>query len=211
MRTIKALRSRAIRFWPLILVMMIATPLSAQSKEEPPRLTISTAAGFAHPFSDTFADCYGSAQWPLSVQTEFELSSNIYAFSAFGYLGAEGNSVVEQAFFEEETYPLRFRMYSAKFGGLFRKRLGKVVLDAGGGFSSNWYREEMEGLDFAARGTSAGLLVQATAGYPIGRRFSLLGRCEFSWIPSSPDPELPDTRINLGGIELAAGLRIRLF
>ena len=183
--------------------------LPAQSSQRLPRLTLSFTAGAARPLNSTFRELYGSVQVPFSGQADFGVSRRFSAFAGFRYLSAGGSTAVAEPQVAVEEYALRFRMYSAKAGISFALPSRKLALRAGAGISYNRYSERVEGTDFSTRGSRAGFLAQATVDYPLTRRFSVIGRFEYSTIRGIPGPD-SETKINLGATELSAGLAIKL-
>ncbi len=210
MRTTTPGRCKSIRLSATAFVLIAAGPLPAQTRADVPRLAVSATAGFGRSLNGQFRDNYGGVQMPLSVQVDLRLFQRISVFSAFRRVRTKGQTTIEEPNFAEDALPLTFRMHSAKFGGTVGGQLGRVTLQAGGGVSGNWYKEEVGVLDLSLRGRNVGLLAQVAASYPLNRRLSLQGRFEFTSIPSRTDPGT-GIDINLGGIELACGLLFKLF
>jgi opacity protein-like surface antigen len=172
-------------------------------------LAFSFTAGISRPIHGPFRELYGGAQVPFSLEVDYRLFGRFHPYAGFRHVSSSGETRVIEPEFEPESYPLNFKMDSARFGLSVGFPLRRFTLLAGAGAGYNSYRERIEDMGLSIKGHAFGFQAHAAADYPLNRRFSLIGRFEFSTIPASEDPAT-GTKINLGSVDLSFGLAVKL-
>jgi hypothetical protein len=186
----------------------VGAPLTAQTAEDLPRLGLSVAAGLARPTDATFRELYGNAA-PLTLQVDYRVARRISAFGGLRYLRTDGLTIMEvttpgTGVVIEERFALAFRSYWLRAGLQLSMPAGRLRVNGGAGIGYVRYREEWKDADLTASGGYLGGLLYGGVDYPVAGRLSLLGRLEYSSVTAGG--ALGD--VNLGGIDLLAGVKI---
>jgi opacity protein-like surface antigen len=167
----------------------------ALAQQNVPDLQAGFSAGVALPTDEQFREFYGSAQFVIAGQVDVRACRRFLVFSGYGYRDRTGNA-------EGSRDPLKFRMHTFKLGGLYALPLGSVLIKAGAGIGIFNYKETWEAAGVVTSGTKPGFLLQAGVERTITGPIAVVGRIEYSHVRAD--------EINLGGLDLSAGLIFRL-
>lgn len=204
---------RRRRIYALLTFVMIAvfapTAVWAQSSRDPRGLTVSLSAGAARPSDRSFRELYGSVQYPISVQADYEICRHVLAFSGYEYLGRTGNVLETEMTVAPAGDAIRFRQHTLNVGLLYAVPLRRITLLGGGGVGVHFYRETWEGAGVDTRGNKAGFVAQAGAEYALFRNISFLGRVGYSRLVVKAGSS-SENNAGLGRLEFTLGLSFRL-
>jgi opacity protein-like surface antigen len=96
-------------------------------------------------------------------------------------------------------------MYSIPLALIYSHSFKNIHPFLGGGISYNIYREKWDQFNISFEDKNLGFFLIAGVEYFISKRFSLLGRTQFSSIPTKKGSKL-DENVNLGCTEFSLGL-----
>jgi hypothetical protein len=212
--TDKDLMRGSVFCWAMSLLFFCLVGLSvqsqAQTRERKPGLSFSLSAGLFYPQERAFRVLYGTVQIPLGVQLSHDLSERICVFVGYKYLSSSGGTVLIGPGFIQETLPLSFKNSSLRFGATYNVNLARrSAVFVGGGASYNFFKEKWDVISLSREGKKFGFFIQTGNVYDLGKRFSLLTLLEYTNIPTGKGAKLQEG-VNLGGLELALGLSVRL-
>jgi opacity protein-like surface antigen len=105
---------------------------------------------------------------------------------------------------QEDKYKLSFTIYSIPLGLVYSFSLKKMRPFLGAGISYNIYKEIWDELEISFEDKKIGFFIIGGAEYFIWKSFALLGKVQYSSIPTKHGAKL-DENINLGGTELSLG------
>jgi hypothetical protein len=199
---------------PLVLVLagVTAGAAAAQPAPEPARGTLSAAAAVFRPLAQEFRDLYGT-QVPVVAQLDWPIGRHLAVFAGVRHLRSSGETipVSQQETREPERFAIRFRSTSLRLGGLLLVPRGPWSVSAGAGAVYCRYSERWPDAGFNERDDGTGFIVQAGVTRAFARRWSALGRVEYSYGPRTKPAAGSDvvTRVNLGGIDVTAGIGFR--
>ena len=168
-------------------------------------VSISFSFGYFQPKEKAFKDLYGSNKFQLNFSMRYVLMKNISIYSGLRYLSCNGETKIAGPEFQEEKYNLKFTMYSIPLGFIYSQPFKNIHPFLGGGISYNIYREKWDQFGISFEDKNLGFFLIAGVEYFISKKFSLLGRTQFSSIPTKQGSKL-DENVNLGGTELSLGL-----
>jgi hypothetical protein len=181
-----------------------------QTREGRPGFSVSLSAGLFYPQERAFRVLYGTVQIPVGVHFSYQLSQRIGFLVGYKYLSSSGGTVLIGPGFVQETLPLSFRNSSLRFGATYNVNLAKrSAVFVGGGASYNFFKEKWDVISLSRNGKKFGFFIQTGNAYDLGKRFSILTLLEYTNIPTGKGAKLQEG-VNLGGLELALGLSIRL-
>lgn len=182
--------------------------LRAEEKEMLPRFSFSFSAGCFVPQQESFRQLYGSVQFPLNLQTNYVLSPQADLFAGLRYLASKGETEIVGSEFVPESYPISFILYSGKLGISYYFLRTRLSLFMGSGLSYNFYKEKWQNTEISAQDKKFGFFAQGGTGYLLGKKYSVVGRIEYSSISTRESSKL-QKKINLGGLEFSLGLAFR--
>ena len=168
-------------------------------------VSISFSFGYFQPKEKAFKDLYGNNKFQLNFILRYVLMKNVSIYSGLRYLSCNGDTKIVGTEFQEEKYDLKFTMYSIPLALIYSHSFNKIHPFFGGGISYNIYREKWDQLAISVEDKKLGLFLITGVEYFISKRFSVLGRTQFSSIPTKKGSEL-DENVNLGGTEFSLGL-----
>jgi len=168
-------------------------------------ISISFSLGYFQPKEKAFKDLYGNSNSQLVFNIRYVLMENLSIYSGLRYLSCNGETKIAGPEFQEEKYNLKFTMYSIPFAFIYSHSFKNIHPFLGGGISYNIYREKWDQFDISFEDKNLGFFLVAGVEYFISKRFSLLGRTQFSSIPTKKGSKL-DENVNLGGTEFSLGL-----
>jgi len=211
MKTTQTKKSHRILVWTgIFLLMGILTQgrLFSEAQAKSPRFSISISAGVFYPLQESFRKLYGSMEWPGSFQINYKLSREVFLFSGFRYLSSHGETMIVGQEYMPENHPIKLSVYSAKLGIFFASVQRRFFIFLGGGASYNFYKERWEETPISFEDKRFGFVAQGGAEYSLSRKFSLVGRIEYSSIQTKSGSKL-ESEIDLGGIEFSLGLSFK--
>ncbi|NIM59627.1 MAG: outer membrane beta-barrel protein [Candidatus Aminicenantes bacterium] len=200
-------RNISLRISVCIFLVLLFFGRPSNLFSEPLKLpvSISFSFGYFQPKEKAFKDLYGNNKFQLSFSLRYVLMKNVSIYSGLRYLACNGETKIVGPEFQEEKYDLKFTMYSIPLALIYSHSFKNINPFLGGGISYNIYREKWDQLAISFEDKNLGLFLIAGAEYFISKRFSLLGRAQFSSIPTKQGSEL-DENVNLGGTEYSLGL-----
>ncbi len=188
-----------------LLLLFFGRPSNLFSDPFKVPVSISFSFGYFQPKEKAFKDLYGNNKFQLNFSLRYVLMKNVSIYSGLRYLSCNGQTKVVGPEFQEEKYELKFTMYSIPLALIYSYSFKKIYPFLGGGISYNIYREKWDQLSISFEDKNLGFFLIAGVEYFISKRFSLLGRTQFSSIPTKKGSEL-DENVNLGGTEYSLGL-----
>ena len=129
--------------------------------------------------------------------------------AALAYLDAGGQTRIVGSDLGDENYRTRLTLCSVQLGVRHRWLLNRLQFSVGAGGSWNFYREKWSDTDILQKGHSAGFWAVAGGEYPLTSRFFLVGKIQYSSIPTGRGSVL-EKKVNLGGGELLLGVAVHL-
>jgi len=168
-------------------------------------VSISFSFGYFQPKEKAFKDLYGNNKFQLNFSMRYIVMKNVSIYSGLRYLSCSGDTKIAGPEFQEEKYDLKFTMYSIPLALIYSHSFKNIHPFLGGGISYNIYREKWDQINISFEGKNLGFFLVAGVEYFISKRFSLLGRTQFSSIPTKKGSKL-DENVNLGGNEFSLGL-----
>lgn len=168
-------------------------------------VSISFSFGYFQPKEKAFKDLYGNNKFQLNFGIRYVLMENLSIYSGLRYLSCNGETKIAGPEFQEEKYDLKFTIYSIPLALIYSHSFKNIHPFLGGGISYNIYREKWDQLAISFEDKNLGFFLIAGVEYFISKRFSILGRTQFSSIPTKKGSEL-DENVNLGGAEYSFGL-----
>jgi opacity protein-like surface antigen len=167
-------------------------------------VSISFSFGYFQPKEDAFKDLYGNNKFQLNFSMRYVLKRNLSIYSGFRYLFCNGETKIAGPVFQEVKYHLKLKVYSIPVGLIYSHPFKNIHPFLGGGISYNIYREEWDQIGISFEGKNLGFFLIGGVEYFISKRFSLLGRTQYSSIPTKKGSTL-DEKVNLGGTEFSIG------
>ena len=168
-------------------------------------VSISFSFGYFQPKEKAFKDLYGNNKFQLNFSMRYVLMKNVSIYSGLRYLSCNGDTKIAGPEFQAEKYNLEFKMYSIPLGFIYSHSFKSIHPFLGGGISYNIYREKWDQFNISFEDKNLGFFLIAGVEYFISRRFSLIGRTQFSSIPTKKGSKLEEN-VNLGGTEFSIGL-----
>jgi len=168
-------------------------------------ISVSFSFGYFKPKEEAFKDLYGNNKFQLSFSMRYILMKNLSIYSGLRYLSCNGETKIAEPVFQEEKYNLKFKMYSIPLGFIYSQPFKNIHPFLGGGISYNIYREKWDQFGISFEDKNLGFFLIGGVEYFISKKFSLLGRTQFSSIPTKKGSKL-DENVNLGGTEFSFGL-----
>jgi hypothetical protein len=188
-----------------LALLFFGRPSYLFSDPPKPPVSISLSFGYFQPKEKAFKDLYGNNKFQLNFSLRYVLMKNVSIYSGLRYLSCNGDTKIVGPEFQEEKYDLKFTMYSIPLALIYSQSFKNIRPFLGGGISYNIYREKWDQLAISFDDKKLGLFFIGGVEYFIGKRFSILGRTQFSSIPTKQGSEL-DENVNLGGTEYSLGL-----
>jgi opacity protein-like surface antigen len=188
-----------------LVLLFFGGPSNLFSEPLKPPVSISFSFGYFQPKEKAFKDLYGNNKFQLNFSMRYVLMKNVSIYSGLRYLSCSGETKIAGPEFQEEKYDLKFTMYSIPLALIYSHSFKNIHPFLGGGISYNIYREKWDQLGISFEDKNLGLFLIAGVEYFISKRFSILGRTQFSSIPTKKGSEL-DENVNLGGTEYSLGL-----
>jgi opacity protein-like surface antigen len=188
-----------------LVLLFFGRPSNLFSEPLKPPVSISFSFGYFQPKEKAFKDLYGNNKFQLNFSMRYVLMKNVSIYSGLRYLSCSGETKIAGPEFQEEKYDLKFTMYSIPLALIYSHSFKNIHPFLGGGISYNIYREKWDQLGISFEDKNLGLFLIAGVEYFISKRFSILGRTQFSSIPTKKGSEL-DENVNLGGTEYSLGL-----
>ncbi len=185
--------------------LFFGRPSYLYSDQYNPRLSTSFSFGFLQPRERAFKDLYGNNKLQVDFSIRYVLMKNVSVYSGLKYLSCTGETKIVGTEFQQEQYNLKFTMYSIPLAFVYSFSVKNIYPFLGGGVSYNVYKEKWDELDISEDGKKLGFFLIGGIEYFISKRFSLLGRAQYSSIPTKKGSKL-DENINLGGTEFSLGL-----
>jgi opacity protein-like surface antigen len=167
-------------------------------------VSISFSFGYFQPREDAFKDLYGNNKFYLNFSMRYALKNNLSVYSGFRYLSCSGETEISGPVFQEVKYNLKLKLYSVPVGLIYSHPFKNIHPFIGGGISYNIYQENWEQIDISFEGKNLGFFLIGGVEYFISKKFSLLGRTQYSSIPTNKGSAL-DENVNLGGTEFSLG------
>ncbi len=201
------IRNISLRITICLFLMLLFFGKPSYLFSDPFRLpvSISFSFGYFQPKERAFKDLYGNSNFQLIFSVRYILMKNVSIYSGLKYLSCNGETIIAGPEFQEEKYKLKFKMYSVPLALIYSHSFKNIHPFLGGGISYNIYREKWDQFDISFEDKNLGFFLIAGLEYFISKRFSLLGRTQFSSIPTKKGSEL-DENVNLGGTEFSLGL-----
>ena len=168
-------------------------------------VSVSLSFGYFQPKEEAFKDLYGNNKFQLNFSMRYVLKNNLSIYSGLRYLYCNGETEIAGPVFQEVKYNLKLKVYSIPVGLIYSHPFKNIHPFLGGGISYNIYREEWDQIGISFEGKSLGYFLTGGVEYFISKKFSLLGRTQFSSIPTKKGSAL-DENVNLGGTEFSVGL-----
>ena len=187
-----------------LLFFLFLKPGSLYPGESKPRFSVSFFTGYFRPQESAFRELYGNAALQFSFDLSYSITENISVHSGVKYLSCNGETIVIDPQFEEEMVKLAFTMYSIPVAIIVSLPFGDVRPFFGAGVSYNMYDEKWDEFEISFEDKKWGGLVVGGIEYCVAKRFSLLGRFQYSSLPTGQGSHLDDD-INLGGFEFSLG------
>jgi opacity protein-like surface antigen len=212
MRTINRLIWRKFSKSLVAIVLVFAWTQMAgflRAEETLPRFSLSLSAGCFFSQQKSFRQLYGSVQFPLNLEVNYVLSPQMDLFAGLRYLTSKGETEIVGAEFMPESHPIDFSLYSGRLGIAYYFLRTRLSLFMGAGLSYNFYKEKWENTEISAKDKKFGFFAQGGTEYSLGKRYSFVGRIEYSSIPTKESSKL-QKKINLGGLEFSLGFCFRL-
>lgn len=125
------------------------------------------------------------------------------------YLDAGGQTRIVGSELADENYRTRLTLGSFHLGVKHQWLLKRLRLSAGAGGGWNFYREKWPDAQILQKGDCAGFWTAVEGEYPFASRFFLLGKIQYSSIPTGRGSEL-ENKVNLGGVQLLMGVAVHL-
>jgi len=191
------------------MVIVMPATLWAQSKSGSGRFTASVSAGIARPADQAFRELYGSIQYPVSIQVDYELFRKVLIFGGYDHIRRSGKAQIVEAGFAPGGDILQFRAHTASVGLLVAFPLRKLTFPAGGGAGFRFYRETWAAAGVTTSGNKAGFVVQGGAEYELTRILALVGRMEYSRMEIKAASAL-ENDVSLARLEASIGISFRL-
>jgi len=211
MKTIKRLiwRKFSKSLAAIVLVFAWAQMASfSEPAEKMSRFSLSFSAGCYLPQQKSFRQLYGSVQFPLNLQVNYVLSPQADLFAGLRYLTSKGETEIVGPELVLESHPLDFGLYSGRLGICYYFLRTRLSLFMGAGLSYNFYKETWENTEISSEDKKSGFFAQAGTEYLLGKKYSVVGRIEYSSIPTKESSKL-QKKINLGGLEFSVGLVLK--
>jgi len=191
----------------LLIWLFLWGPSNLHSGQGQSLLSFSFSFGYFQPTEEAFKELYGNNKFQTSLNLSFTLKKNLSLYSGLRYLSCRGETKTVGQEFQEEKYKLRFTIYSIPLGLIYSFSYKKVHPFLGGGISFNIYKEIWDKLGISFEDKKMGFFIMGGAEYFIWKRFALLGKAQYSSIPTKQGSPL-DKNINLGGTELSLGFSL---
>ncbi len=167
-------------------------------------VSLSFSFGYFQPDEEAFKDLYGNNKFQIDFNIRYVLKKNLSVYSGLRYLSCNGETKITGTVIQEENYNLKLKMYSIPLGLIYSYPFKSIHPFLGGGISYNIYSEEWDQIGISFEDKNLGFFLIAGVEYFISKRFSLLGRTQFSSIPTKKGSKL-DENVNLGGTEFSLG------
>lgn len=197
--------SLGMLFGSFLVFLFFGKPSYLYSAKYKPRTSISFSFGYFLPQEKAFKELYGNNKLQLNFNLRYVLGKNLSIYSGLRYLACNGETKIAGPEFQEQKYKLKFTMYSIPLAFIFSLPFKNIHPFLGGGVSYNIYSEKWDQFDISFEDKKVGLLLIGGVEYFIGKRFSFLGRAQYSSIPTKQGSKL-DENINLGGIDFSLGI-----
>jgi len=199
----------------LVLTALTAGPAAgqetSQTSQRPQiahRFGVSAAAGISWPVDGVVADVYGGMV-PVTVQADARLFGHVALFAGFKSVQADGQTVVLGTPVADERYATSLRVSSLRLGAIVVVPVARRFALAGSaGVGVNWFGERWPEAQSTARGHATGIVVQAEMRYALHPRWTVLGRLEYAPFSTQAVGTSSAVGVNLGGLDLCAGIRL---
>lgn len=188
----------------LLIWLFFWRPSLLHSDQGQSHISFSFSFGYFQPTEEAFKELYGNNKFQLGLNLSFALKRNLSVYSGLRYLRCRGETKIAGQEFQEEKYKLRFTIYSIPLGLIYSFSYKKVHPFLGGGVSYNIYKEIWDELGISFENKKIGFFLMGGAEYFIWKRFALLGKAQYSSIPTKHGAKL-DENVNLGGTEFSLG------
>lgn len=185
-------------------LLFFARPSNLVAEPFKPPVSVSFSIGYFQPREDAFKDLYGNNKFRLSFSMRYELKKNLSLYSGFRYLSCNGETEITGPLFQDVNYSLKLKVYSIPVGLVYSHPFKNIHPFFGGGISYNIYQENWDQIDISFEGNSIGFFIIGGIEYFVSKKFSLLGRTQYSSIPTDKGSVLDDN-VNLGGTEFSVG------
>lgn len=167
------------------------------------------ATGIRIPQQEAVRKIYGNIRVPWQFGVRFRFAEHWGMDAGLTYLAAGGRTRIVGSDLADENYRTRLTLCSVQLGLNHQWQLKRFRLSAGAGGSLNFYREKWSDSEILQKGDGAGFWIGAGGEYPLFSRFFLLGKIEYSSIPTGRGSAL-EKRVNLGGGQLLLGVAVHL-
>jgi opacity protein-like surface antigen len=191
----------------LLILLFFWRPSYLHSDQGQSLISFSFSFGYFQPKAEAFKELYGNNKFQTSLNLSFTLKKNLSLYLGLRYLSCRGETKIVGQEFQEEKYKLSFTIYSIPLGLIYSFSYKKVHPFLGGGVSYNIYKEIWDELGISFEDKKMGFFLIGGAEYFIWKRFALLGRAQYSSIPTKHGAKL-DENVNLGGTELSLGFSL---
>jgi hypothetical protein len=207
-RTTAKTRRRAF-FWLafLLLEATVVRSLAAAIPRNP--WSVFGVVGIGISQQAAVRKIYGNVRVPFQCGVQFRFSEHWMMDAALAYLNTGGQTRIVGSDSADENYRTRLALFSFQLGVRHRWLLKRLQFSVGGGGSWNFYREEWPDADIRQNGHGAGFWAVAGGEYPLISRFFLVGKIQYSSIPTGQGSAL-ERKVNLGGGELLLGIAVHL-
>ncbi len=192
-------------FGLFLIGLFFCRPSLLHSSQGQIPFSFSFSFGYFQPTEEAFKELYGNNKFQLGFNLSCNLMKNLSLYSGLRYLRCKGETKILGQEFQEEKYKLNFTIYSIPFGLIYSFSYKKIHPFLGGGVSFNIYKEIWDELGISFNDKKMGFFLIGGAEYFIWKRFALLGKAQYSSVPTKHGSKLAEN-VNLGGTELSLGL-----
>jgi len=193
-----AVRSAA-RFGLFLFGLSVAAPAQ--------ELSISLAAGSFRASEPAYRVIYGRST-PMAADVWLKLKGHLGLAAGYGRLSDSGYALPLENGGEE--YPVKLVRTFLPVTVFYRFDVKTVDIRVGAGICYQGYRENWETVELPYKGHKISPRFYAAAAVAVLSRLSLFGSITYDSIPTGAG-SLAASDINLGGLQLLAGLEIHIF
>jgi len=188
----------------LLILLFLSWPAFLRSGQGQSLISFSFSFGYFQPMEEAFKELYGNNRFQLGLNLSCTLKKDLSVYSGLRYLSCRGETKIVGQELQEDKYKLSFTIYSIPLGLIYSFSSKKMHPFLGAGVSYNIYKEIWDELGISFEDKKIGFFIIGGAEYFIRKSFALLGKAQYSSIPTKHGAKL-DENINLGGTELSLG------
>lgn len=170
------------------------------------RFDLSISGGILFPENKLYREIYRDS-YPLRLDAAINLYRGYGISAGVAVIGDSGQAVLVDGVTESTDYLLKLSRTSYSVSAFRQLNFSYFYLRLAVGLSVNNFRERWLEGDLVKKGTKIGAQADVIAGLRISRIISLFLQATYETIPAGP-AALGSNKINLGGFETLAGLRI---